>query len=314
MSAGTSGFRGERSRRGGTTFVDRLRRVAPSLLLLALPLAGPSQAQETAADDVASTRRWHLFPDGSLYAPYLADPHRMAFAMEWISADAGIEEAGSARFGLRVGGDFGILRSRPKTPRARVWQINFLGSLDAQFDVEESLDNIGWDGNFGTNVQTAKPTSPWAFRLGLFHTSAHRGDEYIERTGRGRVGYTREEIILGAQRRFGERGRGYVEAGWAFTNNADDGSQEPGRVQAGWVREVPAALWGGRLGWYWGVDASSWEERDWRFDSAFQIGISLPSDGNVWRAALSIADGRPPMGEFFKDTESWVSLGIWLDL
>lgn len=281
--------------------------VAP---VLAVPVLG----NEPPAGAVAATERWLLFPDETLYRAYLADPQRIAFALEVIGADTEIAETGSARFGLRVGGDFGVLRTRPRDPEGRVWQINFLGSLDAQFDVGESLDNIGWDGNFGTSLLTAKPGSPWSFRLGLFHTSAHRGDEFIERTGQGRIGYTREELQIGAQRALGPRWRGYLEGGWAFTNNADDGSQEPARAQAGLVYEVPDSLWDGRLGWYWAVDLATWEERGWTLDSAVQIGLSLPSDGNVWRVALSVADGRPPMGEFFQDSETWVSLGIWLDL
>jgi len=284
-----------------------------SCLVGALPL-GAQPSETPPAEAVAATRHWLLFPDGTLYRPYLADPHRIAFALEFLGADSGIAATGSARFGLRVGGDFGIVRSRPRDPEGRVWQINFLGSLDAQFDVEESLDNIGWDGNFGTTVLTAKPGSRWAFRLGMLHTSSHRGDEYIERTGLGRVGYTREELVVGAQRELGERWRGYLEGAWAVTNNSDDGSQEPARIQVGLVHETPDSLWNGRLGWYWAADAATWEEREWRLDSALQIGLSLPSQGNVWRAGLSLADGRPPMGEFFQATETWVSLGIWLDL
>lgn len=289
--------------------------LAPSAVVAQTVGAAPEEpAQEPPAGALAATGKWLLFPDTPLYPPYLADPHRIAFAMELMNVDSGIAETGSERFGLRVGGDFGVLRSRPKSPHGRIWQFNFLGSLNAEFDIEESLDNVGWDGNFGTGVVTARRGSPWSFKLALFHTSAHRGDEYVERTGRGRVGYTREEVQVGLQRAFGERWRGYLEGAWAFTNNADDGSQEPARAQAGWVFEAPRTLWGGRLGWYWGVDVSGWEERDWRLDSAFQIGLSLPTDGNVWRLALSVADGRPPMGEFFQDTESWVAVGIWLDL
>lgn len=287
----------------------------PLLVSLLLGVATPVWTQEEAlATEPASTARWLLFPSDPLYRPYLGDPHRIAFAMEWMSADAGIAETGSSRFVLRVGGDFGLLRSRPRDPQGRVWQVNFLGSLDAQFDTGESLDNVGWDGNFGTGVQTARAGSPWSFRLGLFHTSAHRGDEYIERTGLGRIGYTREEVQLGAQRSFGSRWRGYLETGWGITNNADDGSQEPLRAQTGVVYEVPRSLWDGRMGWYWAIDLAAWEERDWELDSGFQIGLSLPSGGSTWRAALSIADGRPPMGEFFKDSETWMSVGIWLDL
>lgn len=264
--------------------------------------------------ETQATGKWLLFPDEQLYEPYLADPQRIVFAMEGIQADSGIVDVGKSRFGLRAGGDFGVVRSRPADPDARRWQVNFQGSLDAQFDAEQSLDNVGWDGNFGASLTSRRPGGAWAFKVGVFHTSAHIGDEIIERTGRRRIGYTREELELAVQHHFDRRWRGYFEVGYGFTNNADDGSQDPPRAQLGWVYESPRTLWDGRMGWYWGVDVSSWEERDWEIDSAFQIGVALPTGGDTWRAGLSVVDGRPPLGEFFKDSETWVSLGVWLDL
>lgn len=291
-----------------------LRADSPQVEAPAAPGASPStEREELPADALAATGRWLLFPEEPLYPSYVADPQRLVFSLGVLTAlDEGIADTGSTRFQLRVGGRFGVLRSRPDRPDARRWQFDFEAGMDGQFDTSESLDNVGWDGNFGFTATSASPSSPWSWRLGFFHTSAHIGDELIERTGRRRLGYTRNELVAGLSRAVSERGRGYAEVGWG--SDDEESGQDPARAQLGWVWEAPGTLWAGRMGWYWAFDFQGWEERDWRVDSAFQIGLMMPTEDNVWRLGLALADGRPSMGEFFRDTETWATVGVWLDL
>ena len=109
------------------------------------------------------------------------------------------------------------------------------------------------------------------------------------------------------------RWRTYAEGGWAYTLRRDD-LQKPGRAQLGLEYEAAESLWKSRLGWFAALDVSATEERDWRVDTSLQLGFLVRSGTRRWRAALGYYDGRAPMGEFFQDTESYVSLGLWLDV
>ena len=260
-----------------------------------------------------SGRRLLLFPSGSLYKPYTADPHRVGFGLvihQYIDPD--ISDSGSQRATLKAGGRLGLVGWLPKDPSSGArWQLTLEAGLDAQFDFAFSLDSIGWDGNYGPQVTAIWP-SGLSLKTGIVHTSSHVGDEYAERTGRLRIGYTREEIILGLSHTFKRRWRPYVEGGWAYKNSSD--VQAPGRLQAGLEYEVPESLWQKRLGWYWAADLSAMEERAWSLDISAQLGVLILSPGRSWRIGLEYHDGRPALGEFYQRDENYVALGLWLDV
>lgn len=300
----------------------RARGAAFALLfvLLAFP-APPAEAQD--APSVPTHRRW--FPEGSVYAPYLAEISRPGFGLTVIGVpDNGVAEAGDLRFGLKLGGRFGLLRVGPPAGRdGRVWQLDLAAGFYGQFDIEHSLDNIGWDGLYGLVLSSA-PSAPGgtAVRVGVQHWSSHVGDEYAERTGRRRIGYTREEIMVGAAwpGLLREGGwRVYVEGGYGYSGNAEDEAgnriQQPGRAQAGVEHEAPGVLGeGGRWGWYTAFDAVAYEERDWTPDLALGAGFLVEARERRWRAGITLYDGRTPIGEFFRSDERYAVLGLWLDL
>ena len=123
---------------------------------------------------------------------------------------------GSPRTTLAGGGRFGVLRIDSKTPKGWSWQISIDAGLDAVFDSQYKNDGIGWDGNYGLTVTTVKASSPFGFKVGVIHTSAHLGDEYEERTQTPRINYTREEVApamswqpLKSTRIYGEVGIAY---------------------------------------------------------------------------------------------------------
>ncbi len=253
-----------------------------------------------------------LFPSRELYPAAVADFHRPGFALLHLSTTSvGVAESGRSRFDLRLGGVFALLGSEPRVDRKGGWQVGVFAGFDSQFDIDNSFDNIGWDGNYG--LVWMKARGPWAFRLGVYHTSSHVGDEYAERTGRLRIGYTREELLASLSRRLGERWRVYSEAGWGYTLRNEE-LQEPGRLQLGLEYESLRSLWKDRLGWYTAFDASAMEERDWRVDTALAGGLLIVSGPRRWRLGLAFYDGRSPLGEFFQDTERYIAFGLWLDV
>ena len=137
------------------------------------------------------------FPANDFYPRYIADPLRPqnALTIQWLS-DTEIPETGAQRFGLRLGGSFGIRRWHPEGEPDKGWQLSFEGGFAGQFDITWSWDNTGWDGFYG--LYLSRMISPnLGFRVGSQHDSSHIGDEYSERTDTERIHYTREEAIIG---------------------------------------------------------------------------------------------------------------------
>lgn len=300
--------------------MDRITFAALAVLALAAPAPaqappeGPALQSEGGSEPtwtLGSGRTLSMFPAGDDHTVYIADPHRPVNAVEaLIYARTGIYDSTDARFGLAAGGRFGVLRLGPARPGGRSWQLSIDAGLKAQFDSYRKNDNIGWDGNYGLSLTTA--ARGLSFRLALFHTSAHIGDEYARRTGRTRLDYTREELAFGAAWRLGDSWRVYGEAGHGHFLLTEE--QRPWRAQGGLEYTTRHRLLGGRFAWYAAVDVSATEERDWRLDTAVQTGLTTTSRGRRWRLGVQYIDGRPPMGEFFQDTEAWLALGLWMDL
>jgi hypothetical protein len=259
--------------------------------------------------------RWELtlVPGNELYPVYIADPQRTTFALQRMYfSESDIIDTGTPRFGLKLGGRLGLLRIHPEGNPDRGFQVNLEVGFNGQFDHENSQDNVGWDGIYSL-IFYYKPWERTAFRFGAHHTSSHRGDEYIERTGRLRIGYTREELLIGVSRRIGERWHLYGEAGSAH-DIGERPLQDRGRLQAGLQYETEPIIWKNRLGWYAAIDLSAYEERDWETNVALQSGLVLKTHGHAWRVGVEYYNGRSWIGEFFQDDESYVSFGIWLDL
>ena len=145
--------------------------------------------------------------------------------------DETIADSGSTRYFLRVGGEFGLLRWEAADPASISVQLDLVAGMDGQFDLDHSLDNIGWDGNYGLQAST-RLAPAWAAKLGLVHTSSHIGDELEERTGRQRIGYSRDELVVGVRRDLGHDLAVYGEAGYGYDLSVQE-LQEPWRLQTG---------------------------------------------------------------------------------
>jgi hypothetical protein len=271
-------------------------RLAAGLLCAGLLLAGGR---------AAAAPGFQAFPPSNLYPRYVADPRSPQFGVMLLAFPSpGIPDSGDQRVGLKLGGRFGLLR-------VHSWQMDIEAGLSGQFDIEHSLDNLGWDGTYAFLVSSEiRPGVHLQF--GTKHVSSHVGDEYAERTGRRRIGYTREELAAGASWSFAPRWRGYAEAGWGYATKKEIG-QEPGRLQLGLEHEAAGSLREGRLGWYAALDLGSMEERGWQIDPTLQLGLLVPSGDRRWRVGLGYHDGSVPIGEFYQVDEPYIALGLWLD-
>jgi Protein of unknown function (DUF1207) len=252
------------------------------------------------------------FPTGHYYLPPIADLHRAAFGVALAEVyEESIADSGSPRYFLRVGGEFGLLRWEAASASDGI-QLDLIAGMDGQFDLDHSLDNIGWDGNYGLQAST-RLRPALAVKLGLVHTSSHIGDELEERTGRQRIGYGRDELVAGVRRDLGRDLSFYGEAGYGYKLSERE-VQEPWRLQTGLDFDPALRAEGRRTGWFLGVDLSATEERDQRVDVAIKAGRTFRLEDRVWRLGLELYDGRPNLGEFFQDTERHVALGVWLDI
>ncbi len=291
-------------------------RTQATLLCLACLILAPLQSRgEEPPPSVVYASGWTLLlaPSGDLYSPYIADPHRPGNAIQAMAfPDGTIADAGDLRFALKAGGRFSLARLHPPGRPDRGFQLGFEGGMDGQFDLENGQDNLGWDGNYGFVLTTAREEG-LGFKAGILHTSSHLGDEYLQRTGRDRIGYRRLDLSLGVNWMPAERWRLYADGGWGV-DLGNQKVQAPGRLQCGLEFEHPGSLWQGRLGWYAAFDATAMEERNWRLDTSVQTGVMLHSASRTWRVGLELYKGRPSIGEFFQNTEAYASLGVWLDL
>jgi hypothetical protein len=262
---------------------------------------------------IGPNRSMTLVPRDDLFRDNTANPHRSTFAVQHVRvSDSEIPNAGSPRFGLKLGGRFGLFRVHPTDDPDRGIQLNIEAGFRGQFDRENSTDNVGWDGIYGL-IATFDRGQRLQYKVGLHHTSSHVGDEYMLRTLRTRINYTREELQLGVNLLFGKHWRVYGEGGYAFDQRNEE-LQEPGRLQTGFDYQRDESLFRGLLGWYVAVDGTAWEENDWEVSRTIQAGFILPSTGRLWRVGLEHYDGRAQIGEFFQDDESYVTFGVWLDL
>lgn len=283
------------------------------LLVLALVSVPLALAEDVDTDDTPKKKKkakvW--FPAADFYPRYIADPLRPqnALTLQWLS-NTEIPETGAMRFGLRLGGSFGIIRWHPEGEPEVGWQLSFEGGFAGQFDIEWSWDNTGWDGFYGLYLN--RMISPnVGFRVGSQHNSSHIGDEYSERTGRERIHYTREEAVVGFIWRFQPRVTFYSELGWG---NGLAGSMTF-RIESGvqWVSD--RKYWKGRASRFAAIDVRAYEETDWSSRMTVQAGYWIPvgDRSSVHRVAFEYGTGRSVMGQFLWERETYFSIGWYYD-
>jgi hypothetical protein len=229
--------------------------------------------------------------------------------VQWL-ADTELIDTTNQRFGLRLGGNFGIYRWHPEGNPDVGWQLDFNGGFSGQFDIGYSWDNTGWDGFYGL-VLTWRPSPELGFRIGSRHDSSHIGDEYMERIGQPRVKYTREEGILGVSWSFRPRWDLYGELGYG---NGISGTVTA-RIQTGLQYISPRKHWKGRASWFTALDIQTYEETDWSTRLTAQIGYLIPiGDRSMqYRFAVEFGTGRSVMGQFHWDEETWLGVGWFVD-
>ena len=262
------------------------------------------------ADDRHS--EFDFFPIDHLYPIYIANPLRSTFSFQPLYfSSSDIPASSDRRFDLNMGGTLGIARLHPQDSPELGWQLSLEAGFRGQFDTEYSEDNVGWDGHYALYLDYRHHDSI-AYRVGLHHTSSHVGDEYAERTGRQRINYTRQEVLVGAAWHFQPDWLTYLEVARTY-DRRNTAVQRSGRAEWG-VQYDKDNLFTARLGGYVALDLSTYEENDWERNTTLQAGIRWSAQERLWRLGIEYYDGRSQLGEFFQRHEKYLSLGLWLDI
>lgn len=275
---------------------------------LAFADAGAAMGADASAD---KTVLW-VGPPTDFYPRYIADPRRAQTALVLMEFhDREIADTTRSRSSIRFGGRVPFVRFHPAGNPDLGWQVDMEAGFFGQFSLLYGMDNYGWDGVYGLLV-SYKPKSSLVYRFGILHDSAHLGDEYVEKTGRERINYSREEIVAGLSwtpdrqwRFYGEVTRDYETKGVARDERLQIGAEYLG----------PNKLWHGRVTWYSAADINFFAERDWAPATTFQLGWMMPTGQGAsrYRLALEVYSGRSLMGEFSFQDESYLGLGIYYD-
>lgn len=281
---------------------------ADRCVFLTLLWTAPLPAQEPPPAAPSDTG-WTFGPNGQVYPEYAADPRRpqMAFGVVFMT-ESDVEALygnGMHRIENRIGERIPVLRYTPGNGRA--WELSVEGGFFGQFDLDRSVENIGWDGWYGANL-TWGFAPGWAGKFHYRHLSSHLGDEFIERTGLKRINYTREDLTLGLAWTFGSGATVYAEGGIDVHKGSE--RQENLFFQAGAQYRQAERKILNAFGWQVATDLQLFQEEDYQPDVTLQAALLIPAErfGQFGRIALEFHTGRSLIGELSELEESYVAL------
>lgn len=248
-----------------------------------------------------------IFPTGDLFRPLVADPKQPQFFVSFIEMRSPTEQLTAASVGF--GENFGLYRW-PGAKPGDGWQLNFVGGLFAQFNLDApSSDLINADYNVGFTL--THRTGPYSARLRVYHQSSHLGDEFlISQPNVERINLSIEGIDAVASYEW-ERWRLYGGLGYLINRDPDD--LDPGFAEAGVEYRGQRFRWElGRL--VGGIHVLSAEEQDWEVAVSVKLGLELgqadPGRRRV-RVMAEYYDGFSPFGQFFNTEIKYAGVGVY---
>jgi len=255
-----------------------------------------------------------LIPDEQIYPIYVADPRRPRLHVGVGYIDTDIPDTSGGTVMLDAGTRITLLKVQPASKAANEFSIDIEGGLFTQFDLLSGLDNIGWDGRYGAYVAWNRSDLVVA-RVGYRHISAHLGDEYMEKTGRRRINYTRNDLRIGVGYNLYKSTLVYVEPSYA-THRGNQDRQKKWAIEGGVQYQGPYDIWKGSTGLYAGLHISSYEENGWTPSYCGQVGLKIKRDPRMTKLRVGFEGyiGRALLGEYALDfDEAYLTLGVFID-
>ena len=252
-------------------------------------------------DPAPAQSRW--FPEGLAYRHPLADPRAPVTGVRF---QLPIEKEDDFKIENRLATHLAIWRKGD--PDLVSFEVQAEGAAFGRFNFNENWDMDGVDFRFGFPLVSR--AGPIALKLHPWHMTSHLGDEFIERTGRKRVVYARNEIALGLAWDIDADWRVYAEGGYAL---ARGDVNEPLRFMAG-VETV-----GRHFGPEWpdvfaALNLTSFEEQDWGIQVNLEAGFWLRPEKSLRGVRFSLGYFRGPsaLTQFLDDNEEYWTTGFSL--
>lgn len=267
------------------------------------PPTGEVLGLSNAPGDGDWTSQW--LPDGLMYPAYLAGRRESRFASEWV-----YEHNGKWLWEIALGGHVGLFRyGTNDTILPEGWQIDFEGAVFPRLLMQEDLDLAAAD--FRVGVPITFRQGPWEAKLAYQHLSSHLGDEFmVHHAGAHRINYVRDAVAVGLALRPMTSLRLYSEVGWAFHN---EGGAKPWELQFGVDCSTPEPT---------SADGSPFFAINGRLHQEVHFGGGLTVQagwqwrsltGRLLRLGAEYFNGKSDQGEFFREHEELVGVGIWYD-
>jgi hypothetical protein len=293
-----------------TTVATNAKEVPPAdagtVATLLLPAIEVADSEGHDAGQSHSRFQCIQFPPTLLWEPPLANPlePRMYLKPTTLSNIKTSETLDTA-----IGGTMGLFRVSPADDANVGFEQDFFAVVFSRFATYRTA--VAVDYRFGFPLTFA--WGNWEAKIGYEHTSTHLGDEFMQWSAMPHIGHVRDEAVLGLAYRFWDAIRLYGIVGYAFQTSAAIGSAN-NRFDWGieWNRRRTTG-WRGQP--FAAFDMEVRADQDYTPNVTGQIGWewrNIDSRAAI-RIALELHDGDSPFGEFTKDHERWVGVGLFLD-
>ncbi len=254
---------------------------------------------------------WEFFPRGALYPRALADPRQPRTGIRLIGSPTGHR----TRLETALGTQLSLVRWNFAGRRDLAAELEFEAANFQRFDIEHDFDSVADDNRWGFPLVLRSGTL--AAKLHFTHVSSHLADEWIQRTGKERINYRKEEIVAGLSWEPWRWLRAYAEGGYGFSlgREEDKPRMRPGRAQ--WGLEFRAfEAWPASWPFYVAGDWVSKQEVGWNISTSLEAGVVAWTDrvDRMFRIGIAYFYGREPLNEYFFERTHFWSLVLSMDI
>lgn len=258
------------------------------------------------------------FPDSVLFPHFLADPLYPRFKIlitQTVNENLVYTEedkVSDSRYLISFGGKKSFFRLFPAANPDRGIQLELGFSFNAMVDEPRGTDFVGWDGIANLSI-SFRPWRWLALQTGRYHVSSHRADEFLENSGSMFLeNYVRDSKGWAVMLLPLDNLRFYMKTDEAFFHRPSDIRDFPSKIQTGFEIDDIGTL-GGE--WSFAADLQFYEESDWDCSYTIQLARHLGFGGRESgiRIGLEYYNGRVLVSDFFRQRESYISIGIWID-
>lgn len=297
------------SRISGVLRVELVEAVSPGAPTIALPPAvkrTPTPTGPAVEADVPGRGVVKVLPEGSLFAPLIADPRWPHFAVvhQWFLND---RQLGNV-VAVSLGDTFAFLRG--DVPFGGQWDLGLQAGIFSIFDLDApSSDLVNTD--YIVAIPVGYRAGPLSALARVFHQSSHLGDEFLLRNRVERINLSFEAVDLRLSYEVAPWLRIYAGAGYLVRR--DPPELEPWSTQFG--AEVRSSWTFVGLRPIAAVDIQQREQNGWGADLSLRAGVqieSLPIFNRKLQIMLEYFSGHSPNGQFYRERIEYLGVGMHL--